>query len=81
MARPMRNAGPPSWMNTKIHSWPAQVKYAAVSTTPGTGYQVRSAQLSPEDTEAISQNTCLSRPSRSARTAPSAVDAQTRAKL
>src|SRR5688500_16584674 len=49
---------------------------AAVGTTPGTGYQVRRAQLSPEEAEAMSPTTLLSRPSRSARTAPSAVDAR-----
>ena len=49
---------------------------AAVGTTPATGYQVRRAQLSPEETDAMSQKTCLSRPSRSARTAPSAVEAR-----
>src|SRR5665811_359105 len=49
---------------------------AAVGTTPATGYQVRRAQLSPEETEAISQKTCLSRPSLSARTAPSAQPAR-----
>src|SRR3954468_2166726 len=46
---------------------------AALSTTPGDGYQVRSTQESPEDVEAIEWNTCGSRPSRSESTAASQV--------
>src|SRR3954449_7221952 len=71
---PALTASPRSLCSSATENPPSKSRLtAALSTTPGAGYQVRSTQESPEEVEAIEWKTCGSRPSRSDRTAASHV--------